>query len=147
VHERFERKRIMGFRFADGDPLWTYNHVRYYSLIAVAVGISSPPRAARPRHSRHASGRHSSGTQAAGTLVARKRQALALRSIPNLRRSIPNVRKAFPRNSRASLEALPEALRVVASHCARHSEEALGGCEELGGTVEARMRRPWGLEF
>ena len=40
MHERFGRKRTIGFRFADGDPLWTLANVRLYALIALFVGLS-----------------------------------------------------------------------------------------------------------
>lgn len=43
VSERFESKRQLGFRFADGDPLWMLANVRHYAFIAVFVGMTPPP--------------------------------------------------------------------------------------------------------
>jgi hypothetical protein len=50
--------------------------------------------------------RRASGTHDEGTLVARKRQALGLRSISNLRRSIPTIRKALTLGTLETLSAL-----------------------------------------
>ena len=41
MYERFERKRALGFRFADGDPLWSVANVRQYAFIAVFVGMGA----------------------------------------------------------------------------------------------------------
>ena len=50
MHERFERKRTMGFRFADGDPLWTLANVRLYALIALVAGLFPVPHEGMRRH-------------------------------------------------------------------------------------------------
>ena len=38
VNARFQRKKEATFRFADGDPLWNLENVRFYSFIALFVG-------------------------------------------------------------------------------------------------------------
>ena len=41
VYQRFEQKRSLAYRFADGDPLWTLHNVRLYSFVALFVGMGA----------------------------------------------------------------------------------------------------------
>ena len=57
MFERFERKRSLGFRFADGDPLWSVSNVRQYAFIAVFVGMGAGALGKIPLHARVGVGR------------------------------------------------------------------------------------------